>query len=166
MNYLFSSFLISSLLSFTSFGMESPEVSGMVTINKWQDAAPFARKIVVYSNKEPMHAITQCWASYCLSNSELRYGFVEAGMAPERGIVDYLIIQIVATGTQGDNFPVTSWFGKNLAIRFASDEEIVVLYQYIKNKKDAIAASWRDQRNQLKLLEEQSGFEFEKKKIL
>lgn len=142
-----------------------PVDPGMVNINTWKDAAPFEYKIVVYRSDNSKYPLAQCIAAHTLNNMQFKYGYIGCLLAQGGVKVNYLLTQIVETGTQGISFPLGCPVWGNMEIRCASEEEVIALHQTIENKQDNFATNLFDLRTQLALLEEQYGFELQKRKL-
>lgn len=139
---------------------------GMVKIHSWQDAAHFERKIIVYQNPSSIYPLAQSFAvSYFFPCMRLQFGFLENLSTPQGIKAGYLLIQIVATGTEGERCPLGTYNVANVSMRCADEEEVLALYRSIENKKDNFAVNWIDHKAQLLLLENQLGFKPEKLKL-
>lgn len=164
---------ILALLYATSFivlsckPMESPNASGMIKINSWQDVTQFAGKIVVFIMNNADTPEASCSDSCNQEDVQLKYGHISAGYllmdTTSRG---YFLQQIVAIGTQGFSGTLShSLIEKGLILRCATERELIVLHHNIHSKKDEFLGLTK-QANGLKLLERQSGFEMQKRKLL
>jgi hypothetical protein len=147
----------------TVIGVEAPEI-GMKKINYEQDLKPFAGKIVVFRFNDNRVASSTCRAA-CNLNTQLKFGSVHETF---HGItfIGYQLIQIVEKGIYGFWDVIRAEHTqKGLLIRDAHDEELVTLHESIATKQDKFVYINRPEQG-LKVIENQSGFEFEKKEKL
>lgn len=148
-------------LGFTfAHAMEPAAVSDdlkMVSIIKFQDAEPFQGKIVAFTLNDGQYCRANCYPSNYL-NPQLKYGYILMNDAS-----GFVLIQIVETGTQGFCQLYNHYLEKEIALRCASTQELIAVHQNIKNNNDKFVFSDNDLG--LELLEKQSGFELQKRKL-
>lgn len=160
---------VSSLLLFFSFclvAMESPETSGMTEITAEQELVPFVSKVVAFRFNDKDVAVYNCWTAYVLNNAQLKYGLIDH-MYHGIAFIGYQLIQIVDAQNAGEsNF---FWavirsvhIQKGLMVREANEQELVALHESMHSKKDICVIH---KEAGLPMIEKQSGFEFQKRKL-
>ncbi|GMU18974.1 MAG: hypothetical protein AMXMBFR12_01660 [Candidatus Babeliales bacterium] len=136
----------------------------MVEIKGEEDLRPFFGKIVAFMLNDSQNALTTCYASDILGNTQLKFGLVyEAYYGMKfRG---YQLIQIVKTKTKSfwDIIEVEN-IQKGLTMREAYEEELVALHESTSTKKDSFVI-YSEPEKGLRIIENQSGFEFKREKL-
>lgn len=156
----FGPFIFKLILLFpfcSAISMEVP--AGMTLIKRTQEVIPFAGKMVAFM------------INLKFNKMKLKYGYftptiiqnVHYGIKPSLSL-----FEIVPKGMMGYFDMPVCYFRINcgLAIRLASNEEFILVYQNIRNKNDYFTGfTEREEAEALRALEIQSGFELQKKKI-
>lgn len=163
--YIFYAILIFSSQLLVS--MESPD-SNMVFVKNGENVRSLMGKIIAFVSNDPNVVNMQCFTSCVLNNAQLKYGYISENTAfLGDGQLVYYLLPIAEKGTQGFCMALCdSYLGRtNLTIRCASNEEIILLHNHIKNNKDDFM-TLIEITEALQLLEKQSGFELQKKKSI
>lgn len=138
--YLIFYFLMISFSTFFIYSMQETLdklTSSMVKINKWQDVAPFADRVVAYVTNA--HYFGSDKGYPISSDSRLKYGYI--GKVFPWGTGDgYTLIQLLKVDDSAGHKPLNDyWLGQSeetyLFMRLASKEELAKMIEAVPLRK-------------------------------
>ena len=137
------------------------ENGGLQSIQKWQDAEPFANKVVAYTAKT--YWLNDTWGKYELPSSNLNYAYIDksscAWTDPGK---QFTVLQLLKSNSVQSNtrdLEKGTLDRESLAMRDITTQEAREIIAALNSRNAGFECVWRDKEekviSQLKLIAEQ-----------